>query len=40
MLSLFSVIPPLSESPQEVPYYVCPVSQLHHIIIEWRMVFC
>jgi hypothetical protein len=40
MLSLFSVIPLLSESRQEVPYYVCPVSQLHHINIECRMVFC
>jgi hypothetical protein len=40
MLSQFSVIPPLSESAQEVPSYVCPVSQLHQIVIECRMVLC
>ncbi len=40
MLSQFSVIPPLSESPQEVPSYVCPASKFHQIIIECRMVLC
>ena len=40
MLSHFSVIPPLSESAQEVPYYVCPASEFHQIVIECRMVLC
>jgi hypothetical protein len=40
MLSHFSVIPPLSESAQEVPYYVCPASEFHQIVIERRMVLC
>jgi hypothetical protein len=38
MQSQFYVIPPLSESTQEVPSYVCPASQLHQIFIEHRMV--
>jgi len=40
MLSQFSVFPPLSESVQEVPFYVCPANQLHQIVIECRMVLC
>jgi len=40
MLLQFSVFPPLSESAQEDPYYVCPVSQLYQIVIECRMVLC
>ena len=38
MLSQFSVFPPLSESAQEVPSYVCPAHQLQQIVIECRMV--
>lgn len=38
MLSQFSVIPPLSTSTQEVPFYVCPASEVHQIVIERRMV--
>jgi hypothetical protein len=38
MLSHFSAIPPLSESAQEVPFYVCPASEFHQIVIERRMV--
>ena len=40
MLSQFVVIPPLSESPEEVLSYVCPASQFHQIRIECRMVLC
>jgi len=40
MLSQFSVIPPLSESPQEVPFYVCPASEFHQIVLERRVVLC
>jgi hypothetical protein len=40
MLSQRFVIPPLSESAREVPYYVRPVSQIHQIVIECRMVLC
>ena len=32
------VIPPLSESPEEVLSYVCPASQFSQINIECRMV--
>ena len=39
MLLPLSVIPPLSESAQEVLSYVCPVSKFHQIVIERRMVF-
>jgi hypothetical protein len=38
MLSQFSVFPPLSESPQEVPSYVCPAIQFRQIVIECRIV--
>jgi hypothetical protein len=40
MQSQFSVIPPLSESPQEVPSYVCPYNQFHQIVVERCLVFC
>ena len=40
MLLPFSVIPPLSESAQEVPFYVCPAREFHQINIECRMVLC
>jgi hypothetical protein len=34
MQSQFFVIPPLSESAQEVPSYVCQASQLHQIFAQ------
>lgn len=40
MLLPFSVIPPLSESAQEVLSYVCPASKFHRINFEYRVVSC